>query len=115
MILSSNIRGAVVAAIALALAATSVYAGPEPVRTALSLRAQSWNHEITARRLVMRAQVSQSELKTRTPVAKQFCAVSPQVSFAHPLCLAGSPTQWLSRSLLLRDDSFSPSRAPPLV
>ena len=102
------------AAIAVALAATSVYAGPEPVQTVLSLRAQSWNLEITARRPVMRAQVSQSELKTRTPVEKLFCAVSPQVSFAHPLCVAGSPTQWLSRSLLLRGHSFSPCRAPPL-
>jgi len=105
----------VVAAIALALTATSVYAGPESVRTALSLRAQSWNHQITARRPAMRAQVSQSELKTRTPVTKQFCALSPQVSFAHPLCVAGSPSQWLSRSLLLRGHSLSPSRAPPLV
>src|ERR1700692_4835067 len=109
----SNIRGAVVAAIALALTATSLYAGPEPVQTALSLRAQSWNHEITSRRPAMRAQVSQSELKTRTPVAKQFCAVTP-VRFAYPLCVAGSPSQWLSRSLLLGGHSFSPGRAPPV-
>jgi hypothetical protein len=108
-------RGAVVAAIAVALAATSVYAGPEPVQTVLSLRAKSWNLQITARRPVMRAQGSQSELKTRTPVAKQFCAVSSQVGFAQPLCVAGSPTQRLSRSLLLRGHSFSPSRAPPSI
>lgn len=107
-------RTAVLAAIALAVTATVVSARPEPVQTAPSLRAQSWNLEIAARRPAMRARVSHGELKTKTLVAKHFCPVLPHVGLAHRLRVAGSPPQWLSRSLL-RSQRFTPSRAPPIV
>jgi hypothetical protein len=102
------------AVIALALTATAVYAGPELVQSAPSLRAQSWNLDIAARRPPMRAQVSQA-LKTRTPVAKQICAALPQVGFALHLRAAGSSSQLVSQSPLRRGRSFTSSRAPPIV
>src|SRR5713101_217837 len=106
MILRNSIRAAVLATVAFALAVTLVKAGPELARTKPSLRAQSWNLEITARRQVTRAQVS-GVFKNRTPQSKPSCA-APQNVGSHHVPTMGLGVPWFSPPLLLRSTSFSP-------
>ena len=61
------------------------------------------------------ALVSHGELRTRTPIAKQLCAVSPNSDFDQGLHLTGSPSQFLSRPPVLTGDGLHPGRAPPTV
>ena len=112
MIPGSSIRGALLAVIAFALAATLVKAGPELARTKPSLRAQSWNLEITARRQVMRAQAS-GMFKNRAQ--SKDCYAALQNVLSDPLPTTRLRVPWFSPSLLLRSTRFIPSRAPPLV
>jgi hypothetical protein len=115
MILGSNIRAALLATIAFTLTASAVCAGNQQVRIAAALRAPAWNLEITARRPAMRALVSHGEVRTRTPIAKQLCAVSPNSNFDQGLHVTGSPWQFLSRPPVLTGNGLHPGRAPPTV
>jgi hypothetical protein len=115
MILGSSIRAALLATIAFTLTATAVSAGNQQFRIAAAFRAPAWNLEITAKRPDMRALGSQGELRTRTPVAKQLCGVSPNSNFDQGLHVVGSPSQFLSRSPDLTGTGLRPGRAPPTV